>query len=815
MKKRKTKEGTVCRFLLICLVILLLMGIVFTMTCGAVLATYVQKSVEKEIDESIFLSIGSGGGAKLYYFDRTGEAVELTDSELYGGYRSQYVHYSNLPKNLINAFVSIEDKRFFEHKGVDWKRTVSASLNYFLKFSDSFGGSTITQQLIKNITDKDEYSFQRKIQEIFWALDLETKMDKNEILELYVNIINLSQGCYGVGAAADYYYSKCVSELTLSECATIAAITNNPSYYDPIRNPDHNLKRRNLILGQMLEQGYISEQEYQEAVSEDLILNLSDEGKENTVHSWYVDMVIEDVIQDLMNQYGYSREMANLMLYAGGMKIYTAIDPQVQTVLNNYYADVSHFQGGNTEKTMQSAMIVMDPKTGDILGVAGAVGEKNENRLQNYATQTLRPAGSVIKPLSVFAPAMENGVITWGSVYDDTPVNFGPYNLDETQGSIVQPVEWPKNANGVYGGLTDINTALEQSVNTVSVKVLEDLGLENSFSFLTEKLHINNLISEKRLEDGRVITDQDYASLALGQFNYGVTVREMTSAYSALANEGIYSHARSYHQVTDANGNVLLSKPYSGETVFSEETAAIMTRMLQNVVDSGTGKAITLKNSVACAGKTGTTQNNYDRWFVGYTPYLLGGIWCGYEYPQSLTAEESRLCLRVWDEVMTLLHERYEDKKNTSFSMPDRVVLREYCADSGGIPTEACHLDPRHNRVEYGYFVIGTEPAEYCDCHVLVDYDMENGGVSLGDCSFENTEKVGLICVNRSFPKQIYVTDAQYVWKQLDPQTMPETAPTLPFFQNMLKESEFVGISRGDEQYNRLCRVHFKWKKNQ
>lgn len=815
MKRRKKSEGEFRRFGLLCLVVSLLVGSILATICGAFFAIYIQRSVEKEIDESLFLTMKSGGGAKLYYYNENGDPVEMTESELYGGYRSLYVSYAEIPKHLLHAFISIEDKRFFEHNGVDWKRTISASMNYFLQFSDSFGGSTITQQLIKNITDKDEYSFQRKLQEIFWALDLETKMDKNEILELYLNIINLSQGCYGVGAAASYYFSKSVSDLTLAECATIAAITNNPSYYDPIRNPEHNLARRNLILSQMLEQGYLSDEEYQEAIEEKLLLHLSEEGKENTVHSWYVDLVIEDVIQDLMEQYGYTRAMANLKLYAGGLKIYTAMDPNVQSVLEDYYADLSHFRVTDAEETMQSAMIVMNPKTGDILGVAGAVGEKKGNRLQNYATQTLRPAGSVIKPLSVYAPALENGVITWGSVYDDTPVNFGPYNLDETKGSIVQPVEWPKNANGIYRGLTDINYALKQSINTVAVKVLEDLGLEESFYFLTEQLHMDNLIAQKTLSDGRVITDIDYASLALGQFNYGVTVREMTAAYSALANEGIYSNARSYHQVTDDKGNVLLFKPYSGEAVIREETAAIMTQMLQNVVTSGTGKSITLKNKVACAGKTGTTQNNYDRWFVGYTPYLLGGIWCGYEYPQSLTSEESALCLQAWDEIMTVLHDSYQDKKSASFSLPDQIVLREYCADSGDIPTEACRRDPRQNRIEYGYFTAGTEPMEYCRCHVLVDYDVISGGVSLGDCPNLNIERIGMICVERSFPKQVYVTDAQYVWKPMDLQTLPETAPSFPFFQNVLKENQYVGMSRTDEQYNRLCREHFKWKKEE
>ena len=633
---KRIKERLPMRRLLIrILLILLVAGIVFSLTGGAILAIYIEKKVEKQIGEELFFSIGSGGGAKLYYYDTIdrqtgiGEAIALTESELYGGYRSQYVRYDDIPENLIHAFVCIEDKRFFDHSGVDWKRTLSAALNYVLPFNDSFGGSTITQQLIKNVTERDEYSFSRKIQEIFWALDLETKMSKTEILELYLNIINLSRGCYGVGAASHYYFSKAPSQLTLAECASIAAITNNPSYYDPIQNPSHNLARRNLILSQMYEQGYIVQEEYEAAKAEELTLVVSEDSDAQTIHSWYVDMVTEDVIQDLIKQYGYSRTVANLMLYTGGLKIYTAMDPYVQHVLETYYSDISNFQADSKEAYMQSAMMVMDPQTGDILGVAGAVGEKKANRLQNYATQTLRPAGSVIKPLSVYAPALEAGIITWGSVYDDTTVNFGNYNLDESAGMIVEPVAWPKNANGIYSGLTDINCALEESVNTIAVKVLEDLGLDASFSYLKDRLQMTSLIEEKTLSNGKLVTDKDYASLALGQFNYGVTVREITAAYSALANQGIYNPTRTYYQVTDQAGNVLLENPYQGEAVMSEANAAIMTQMLANVTKSGTGKAITLKEQVACAGKTGTTQSNYDRWFIGYTPYLLGGIWCG------------------------------------------------------------------------------------------------------------------------------------------------------------------------------------------
>ncbi len=779
---------------------------------GCVCLIYIHRYVEKSVDETLFSVVGSDSASKIYYYgisEETGEpeARELSGEALYGEYRCIRVDYDQIPEDLIHAFVSIEDRRFYSHRGVDWKRTLSAGLNYFLKFSGNYGGSTITQQLIKNVTDQDEYSFQRKIQEIFWALDLETKMDKSEIMGLYLNIINLSQGCYGVGAAADYYFSKDVSELTLNECACIAAITNNPSYYDPVRNPEHNRDRKNLILSEMREQGYISEEEYLTCTQSEIRLNLR-ATESRGVNSWYVDMVIEDVICDLMEQRGYSRSVANLMIYTGGLRIYTAMDPEIQDVLDRYYADSSHFYSSVAEENPQSSMIVIDPTTGDILGVAGAIGEKKANRLQNFATQTKRPAGSVVKPLSVYGPALEEGLIGWSSVYDDVPVRF---ELGSAEGQEWNP--WPKNSDGVYRGLINVNEALKHSINTVTVRVLQELGTETSFSYLRDRLHLSSLIEAGTDANGIPITDCDLAALALGQMNYGVNVREITAAYSVFANRGIYNHPRSYYKVTDYAGSILLEQPYRGEAVFGEDHACIMNLMLQNVVKEGTAKTVTLQTRVDCAGKTGTTQSNYDRWYIGYTPYYIGGVWYGYEYPKSLSG--SNQCLKIWDEVMSEIHERKVDleKRNTllRFQLTDGIVTAEYCKDSGMLVTNACDHDPRGSRREIGYFLRGQEPSGYCDRHVPVAYDRVEGGVCTSDsCPDGNVEYIGLISVTRSFPTQIYVTDAQYVWRDVEDGTLPETAPSLPFFACMLREDEYCGISKGERQYNRACRRHLR-----
>ena len=798
------------RILNVILIIAILI-IITVLVVGLAFAAYAIRTTEREIDSEIFEVLSASSASTIYYYESQEDiindnATQLTGEEIYGGFRNTPVEYEDIPQNLIDAFVCIEDKRFFTHNGVDWKRTVGATANYFLKFRAEFGGSTITQQLIKNVTGEDSYSLKRKIQEIFWALDLESKMSKEEILGSYLNIINLSNGCYGVGAAAKYYFSKNVSELTLGECVALAAITNNPSYYDLKNNPENNKKRRNIILDEMLAQGVIDENEYNQAYDKNIQLNLQNDKK--GINTWYVDMVIEDVIDDLVKAKGYSRELASNLIYTGGLKIYTAMDIEIQSLLEEYYNNVENFYQSGDGEEPQSAMIIINPYNGAILGVAGAIGQKVGNRLQNYATDAQRPAGSVIKPISVYAPALENKIINWATVYDDTPVKFS--NTQEPS----QANAWPKNVTRDYRGLTNINYAIEQSVNTVSVKVLDDVGLDTSFDFLKNKLHINSLIETKTLENGVTISDKDYAALGLGQFNYGVTLLEMTAAYSIFVNNGIYSKPRSYYKVTDINGNIILENEYQGEVVISEENAIIMTKMLQNVLANGTAKSITLQNKIECAGKTGTTQDNCDRWYIGYTPYYVGGVWYGYEYPKPLSASTNKICIQTWDKIMTKLHQKYISEKNVKpFATSENIVSAEYCKDSGMLVCDACQKDPRGDRAELGYFVKGTEPKKKCNTHVLVRYDKSEECIASNECSNENIILVGMIKVERSFPTQIYITDAQYVWRDIGKETLPETSNGLPFFNNLLGENEYSGITNTDKQFNSYCRKHFNYQK--
>ncbi len=593
---------------------------------------------------------------------RIGNAVLIDGESLSNGTKYKFIPYEDIPQDMINAFIAIEDKRFYKHNGVDFLRSSKAVVNYLLGGNSRFGGSTITQQLIKNLTGDDEISSKRKINEIFSAINLEKEFDKSEILETYLNIINLSDGCRGIGAAAEHFYSKAPEELTLSEIATLAAITNNPSKYNPRVNPQNAKKRRDLVLEQMKNLGYITVAEYDIALQDPIKLNLS-ENDQGRINSWYTDMVVADITRDLSEKYGISREYASFLLYSGGYKIYTAEDRAIQSILDDYYSNINNFPSDKNGKYPQSSMIIIDPYTGDILGVAGAAGEKKGNRIQNFATQAKRPPGSAIKPLSVYAPALERGLIEWSSIIEDSPTI-------NSNGKA-----WPSNSNGKYLGPVTVKYAVENSLNTVAVKVLEMLGNENSLDFLRNTLRITSL-DEKN--------DSGSASLALGQHSIGITLRELVGGYTALSS-GIMSKPRSYFRVTNSNGEIILDNTAKQERVLSKENAAIITKLLECVVDSGTAKGlITLDSSISVAGKTGTTQNNLDRLFVGYTPDLLCGAWFGYEYPKNLDDFGGNYAAVFWDDVMSRIYSETDYAYSSKdFTVPDGVQRLTYDSSTG------------------------------------------------------------------------------------------------------------------------------------
>ncbi len=788
-------------------------GILFalSLTVGLAWGGYVYSQIDFSLDEQLFALASGSRTTRLYYseartggglvkrlegYSLTGQAgdiplellprgyhpVEMENIRIFSEADSVWCPYGEIPRDLKNAFLAIEDRRFFEHEGVDWLRTAKAAVNYLLQFDDRFGASTVTQQLIKNISSDDEISIERKLREIFRAIHLEQNHSKEEIFELYLNIVPLSEGCVGVAAAAEIYFGKTPKELTLGECATIAAITNLPTYYNPAENPENNRTRRDLILSEMYAQEMIDEAAYREALAAPVVASGRRES-ERAPLDWYTETVLADVARDLSLQYDLDEEMARQMIWRGGLRIFTYRQDEVQKTLEAYFQNEKNFPAG-----LSCAMTVTDPQTGVLLGVVGGVGQKAGNRLLNYATAVTRAPGSALKPLAVYAPALEEGIITWGSVFDDVPISFSK--------SGTRTVAWPHNSPAVYQGLTDVYHAVVQSKNTVAVRVLEALGAERSYHYLTRRLHLDTLVRRREGASG-VLTDIAAAPLALGQLTDGVSVRALTAGYGTLASGGVYHAPQSYALVLDGNGRVLLRSEERGERVFSPETASLMTRMLTGVVETGTARSISLKETQSTAGKTGTSGDNRDKWFVGYTPYLVAGIWCGYaDGERQIEGAYQSTHLDTWDEVMKRLHRLPSvagSGEARDFSAAgERAVY--YCRDSGKLATEACYADPRGNRILRGYFVHGTEPSEACDCHVLVSYrDGEGGGVCLEG---EGDRRVGLIKVTtRAFPVQVYVGDAQYVYRAYEGDFSPSEGGQAPYFAPSIEAGVYVGIS--------------------
>ena len=793
MKKAKRGKRAL-KILIIALTVILVLSVIGV-------SIYVARVTEGGLDLSQFRIDRATSFTKIFVMSE-GEWVEWEEERVLGERSFEQIFISEIPNNLINAFVAIEDKRFFEHSGVDLYRTLGAMANYVMNFGGKFGGSTITQQLIKNVTGDDEVSVERKVREIAFALELEKNMSKDEILELYLNVINLSDGCYGVGSASRRYFSKSVGALSLIECVCLAAITNNPSYYNPITHPENNRQRRDIILSEMYEQGYITEKEYLENYGADILLSPDDSIVRAGVHSWYVDMVIDDVIADLQAKRGMTRTEASALVFGGGLEIYIQIDLEIQAIMEEYYENAGNFPSG---EGAQSSMIIIDSESGDILGVVGAIGEKSRNRIQNYATDTLRPPGSTIKPLSIYAPALERGIITYASVYDDTPYEF----LEGEDGSVSA---WPKNANGIYHGLSTMSYALANSTNTIPLKILDELGLSHSFYFLRDSLHLDALVESEESASGK-LTDMDYAALALGQLNYGVSVRDISAAYTIFADNGFYHAPRSYSLVKDSYGNVLLEKEATSERVISDGNAEIMTKLLEDVVWGGTANELTVKNKVAIAAKTGTTQDNKDRWCIAYTPSLVCGVWYGYEYPKEIPRAEKNHFLDAMDVVLTRIYTRdvrsaYKDRK---FESSANLITVNYCMDSGLLPCEACFKDARSSRVKVGYFVKGTEPTNACDTHVLVKYDFVCGGVATVFTPENHIESVGMIRVEREFPIPIIISDAQYVYMDMDEGIIPSLDSGKPFFYPLLTDKKYIGTSAVKTPFNRLSTAHFSY----
>ncbi len=760
-----------------------LIGVIAAAIVGCAFLLYIANNVDTSVDDILLITQNNELATKLYYYDDDGNLVENKSEDISSGTGSTWVDYEDIPAHLRDAFIAIEDKRFWDHDGVDWVATSRAAITFFIPIGSDRGGSTLTQQLVKNLTGDDDYSIQRKIQEIFRAMNLEKELggDKTVIIEQYCNIVYFSQGAYGVQEAAKTYFGKDAKDLSLLECTTLAAIVQNPSKWDPKVNPNNNQYRRRVILKQMLSQGLITRAEYDEAYNSEPDLyswkqtDTENQEKKSRYTSWYTDVVISEGISLLAKKYGVAKNIAKSMFYRGGYQIITALDPEIQNILEKYYEETPSKYLKNSEVlNHEAAFIVIDPYTGQIKGLVGGRGEKTGSLIFNRATQAKRSPGSSMKPIGSYTLAIEKGLINYGSVLDDTP-----YTFSGRKG-------WPKNVNGKYGGRTTVEYAVAQSRNTIPVKLVASLGIDTVYDFLSDTLGISTLAS------GSKRSDKNLSALALGGMTYGVTLREITTAYSIFPSGGVFTDSSTIISILDADGSVVVNNYPEQRVAVSEDTAQTMVKLMESVVNYGTASKYvskTTKMGLDIAGKTGTTDNNFDKWFIGYSPYYVAGSWIGYDQNQDLGSTHGHIT--IWDAIMAEIHKTKFTSRGIKLQKfdSDLLISAQFCKDSGKIVTDLCNADSRGSRASTGYFTKDTLPTEKCDAHITVKWcNTCNKEVNEFCPESEVTTKI-LLNIDRSYiPQKFAYTpgDTAYVYKPGDlctchtEATKPETPQQPP-----------------------------------
>ena len=782
----KIAAGAVATVLLICLVC----GFVFV----GILGDYLQSDILPEAYydlESAVLDQTSF----VYYVDGSGNIQLL--QQIHTPADRQMARGDEIPEDLKNAAIAIEDKRFYEHQGVDWITTVKACANMFFGGDDKFGGSTITQQLLKNITGEDSVTVQRKVMEIFRAQQVEKNYDKDTILELYLNTIYLGRGCYGVKSAAAEYFGKELQMLTPAECASLISITNNPSIFNPFGstfewNPgdeqgrrEMTAKERNRVrqvntLWVMKEEGMLSQEVYEQALNQEMVFKsgIADEdrwticekkgcgyegiastyeksgdsyicpvcGTRNNinsdssqeVYSYFVDTVIEEVAADLAAQNGVDYDSLDKkgkmywkdMIQRGGFHIYSTLDMEVQNAIDNVYNDPANVAKTRSNAQLQSAMVVIDNRSGDIVGMAGGVGKKTVHDGLNRATDSKLQTGSSQKPISVYAPAFEAGEITPATVVEDLPVSY-------SGGA------FPKNDNRKYNYSRTIYAGIVNSVNAVAVRTLRMVGYDYAFEFAKEKFGLEHLTDFYETSSGKVLNDLGDSPLGMGALTVGATVREMAAAYATFANGGEFREARTYTKVYDSNGKLILDNTQDSRQILSEKTVTYMNYCLSNAVAGGTGYEARISGHEV-AGKSGTTSSHRDRWFCGYTGYYTAAVWCGYDQPEviKITSGENNPSAVLFKKVLNPLH-----KGKDKISLWSTKGMRNYtmCLDSFGYADDACSKDLRTHlfgtkRTATAYAFTGEGPEWGCSRHVLVDY-CSGGGVATKYCAMFAAEE--------------------------------------------------------------------------
>jgi len=915
-KMKKKKKFSIIRLIIV--IILMVAFIGAGAVGGLVLATAKNAPEIDPTKISLLLNENS------VILDENGKLIEKVQTNEY----RTYVDLDKIPDHLEKAFIAIEDERFEAHMGVDIRGILGAIFDKFRSGGQLRGASTITQQLARNLYLSNDRSLDRKIQEAYLAIQIEKVLMKDQIMEAYLNRIDLSQRSYGVQEAAQTYFSKDVEQLTIAESAIIAGIVKSPPGYSPyntvpienVKNQEDvigeldidgkkyavvfnqaSLERQRIILNKMKELTFITEEEYKAAVNEDIKAAIKPGQKKiSGISSYFTDYVKTQVVDALVSKAGYSREDAERELYTGGLKIYSTMDISLQHKLegiyNNFgkvlFGDINKIKGpmlidwsadkngniiddkrsivfykdsnlldsnmslkidkgtfsisedgnlviknnklniysksidvqdyytvddnknlvthttgslalaegsysisdakeiviksdylsknkdfystdenGNliisskyffkdTEGVVQpqAATVIFDYRSGEIRALVGG-REIKGNKLLNRATSSQRQPGSAIKPLAVYLPALDNGY-TAADIIDDVPY------YDE-RGTL-----WPKNWYPGFRGLTTLRQSVEQSVNVNAVKLVSNIGVKTSMEYLARLGIIkedgkDNFVT--REEDKRY-NDENLSALGLGGMTKGLSPMEITAAYGAIANQGIYTEPIAFTKVLDRDGNVILENKPNKTSVVTPQVAYIMSNILNTTVTSGIAQRAQIfpsNTKIPIAGKTGTTQDKGDIWFVGYSPYYAAGVWIGNDVPKIKLSNSSSIAAELWSEIMKEVHSELSPK---SFDVPQGLVTKQICIDSGKLATELCSRDPRGSRIRTEIFAKGTEPSEFCDVHVEIAIDTSTGKIATENCPPELVE-------NRVFIKR----EPAYIPEEnggLVPTDYQYTAPT-------------------------------------
>ena len=658
-----------------CLLTIFLIGAITGSIVGCVLVAYVVSNFDSSDGLPDLDNINLNESSIIYVKNAKGEWVE---EQRVQGANMIWKNLDEIPVHMQHAVVAIEDKRFYEHYGVDWKRTIYAVANLVFRFQDNeFGGSTITQQLIKNLTNDKTRNISRKVREIFRAIRMErSTASKDQILEAYLNIMPLGK-VTGVGAAANYFFAKDVKDLTLAECAVIAGITQSPSTYNPYIHPDNIKQRQRVVLSEMYKNGFITADEYKQAYNEELVFRSS--MKNIDVQDYYNDLLTEDVINGLVETYGYSKEYAEKLYFYGGLKIYSAKDPQEQKLVSEIFENDKNFPAKikGDQEDPQAGIAIID-YTGRVVATVGGRGVKTANRVFNRAVDATRQPGSAMKPIAVYAPAIDLGLITYSTIMPDKKITLH----DGTQ--------WPNNYNKAKYWSMPVEEAIQRSLNTVPAQIMEMLTPQRSFNFLTNNLHMSTLVKSVRI-DGGVHSDIDYAPLTLGGLTYGVKCIEMAAAYQVFGNGGYYNKPYTFYTVEQEKGGikeVLLQNEPSNLFALNEDSAYVMNRLLQRVIESNVATAYGLKiGNFETFGKTGTTNDNKDVYFAGGTPYYVGACWFGYDNNKTLNSSQTGYAKSLWKKAMTALHNGLPHK---TFDKKGNTVEHQYCYETGMLATNGC-----------------------------------------------------------------------------------------------------------------------------